>query len=314
MAIKFQFRRDTATNWGNVNPVLDEGEMGLDTTNNNFKIGDGSTAWSSLSWFAGGSGVTDLSIGTKTGTTLDINSSTGTNATIPASTTTYAGLMTEAQFDKLDGIEASANNYVHPSSDGNLHVPATSTTNNGKVLTAGATAGSLSWTTISGTTNLSVGTKTSTTLDINSSSGTNVTIPASSSTEAGLMTSTQYTSLSNAVSTTTNNTFTKAQRVSFKTITYASSITPNFNDSNKYKVTLTGNLTIANPSNLVEGQGGVIYLLNDSTAGHTLSWGTYFKFPITASHDTSPNTLNIYTYEVYSTTVIIVTHIGSEAL
>jgi hypothetical protein len=39
------------------------------------------------------------------------------------------------------------NNYSHPTGDGNLHVPATSTTNNGKVLTAGATAGSLSWTT-----------------------------------------------------------------------------------------------------------------------------------------------------------------------
>jgi len=35
--------------------------------------------------------------------------------------------------------------YTHPTTDGNLHVPATSTTNNGKVLTAGATAGSLSW-------------------------------------------------------------------------------------------------------------------------------------------------------------------------
>ena len=36
--------------------------------------------------------------------------------------------------------------YTHPSGDGNLHVIATSTTNNGKVLTAGATAGSLTWT------------------------------------------------------------------------------------------------------------------------------------------------------------------------
>ena len=38
--------------------------------------------------------------------------------------------------------------YTHPTDDGNLHVPATGTSNNGKVLTAGATAGSLSWTTI----------------------------------------------------------------------------------------------------------------------------------------------------------------------
>jgi len=35
--------------------------------------------------------------------------------------------------------------YLHPTDDGNLHVPATSTTNNGKVLTAGSTAGALTW-------------------------------------------------------------------------------------------------------------------------------------------------------------------------
>lgn len=36
--------------------------------------------------------------------------------------------------------------YTHPTTDGNKHVPATGTTNAGKVLTAGSTAGSLSWT------------------------------------------------------------------------------------------------------------------------------------------------------------------------
>lgn len=35
--------------------------------------------------------------------------------------------------------------YVHPTGDGNLHVPATGTTNSGKVLKAGATAGSATW-------------------------------------------------------------------------------------------------------------------------------------------------------------------------
>lgn len=38
--------------------------------------------------------------------------------------------------------------YTHPTTDGSLHVPATSTTNNGKVLMAGASAGSISWQTI----------------------------------------------------------------------------------------------------------------------------------------------------------------------
>ena len=58
------------------------------------------------------------------------------------------GLMSAEDKTKLDGIEASANNYSHPTGDGNLHVPATGTTNDGKVLTAGSTEGSLSWTTI----------------------------------------------------------------------------------------------------------------------------------------------------------------------
>ena len=40
--------------------------------------------------------------------------------------------------------------YTHPTGDGNLHVPATSTTNDGKVLTAGSTAGSLSWAAVDG--------------------------------------------------------------------------------------------------------------------------------------------------------------------
>lgn len=35
--------------------------------------------------------------------------------------------------------------YTHPTGDGNLHVPATGTTNNGKVLKAGTTAGSAAW-------------------------------------------------------------------------------------------------------------------------------------------------------------------------
>lgn len=45
------------------------------------------------------------------------------------------------------GTGAFASAYSHPTGDGNLHVPATGTSNNDKVLTAGGTAGSLSWAT-----------------------------------------------------------------------------------------------------------------------------------------------------------------------
>jgi len=46
------------------------------------------------------------------------------------------------------GIPGQDTIYVHPTGDGNLHVPATSTNNNGKVLKAGATAGSIAWGTL----------------------------------------------------------------------------------------------------------------------------------------------------------------------
>ena len=53
--------------------------------------------------------------------------------------------MTDADKSKLNGIETNANNYIHPIGDGNLHVPATGTTSNKKILTAGPTPGSMIW-------------------------------------------------------------------------------------------------------------------------------------------------------------------------
>ena len=43
-----QFRHDVGANWTTVNPVLAEGEMGIETDTDLFKIGDGVTAWNSL--------------------------------------------------------------------------------------------------------------------------------------------------------------------------------------------------------------------------------------------------------------------------
>lgn len=63
-------------------------------------------------------------------------------------TTTVAGFMSAADKVKLNGVATNANNYVHPTTDGNRHVPATGTTNNGKVLKAGSTAASEAWGTL----------------------------------------------------------------------------------------------------------------------------------------------------------------------
>jgi len=50
MSTQIQFRRDTAANWTSNNPILSQGEVGLETDTHSYKIGDGATAWTSLSY------------------------------------------------------------------------------------------------------------------------------------------------------------------------------------------------------------------------------------------------------------------------
>lgn len=48
--VRIQLRRDTAANWTSANPTLAAGEMGVETDTDQFKIGDGTTAWTSLGY------------------------------------------------------------------------------------------------------------------------------------------------------------------------------------------------------------------------------------------------------------------------
>ena len=96
-------RRDTAANFASTNPVLSEGEPAFDTTNQLLKVGDGVTAWNSLSQFQGPQGVagnngTDgadgadgadgqdgqdgVQISTYAKANLPLNASAGTNALV----------------------------------------------------------------------------------------------------------------------------------------------------------------------------------------------------------------------------------------
>ena len=51
MATRMQQRRGTAAQWTAANPVLAAGEIGFETDTNKFKVGNGSTAWASLTYF-----------------------------------------------------------------------------------------------------------------------------------------------------------------------------------------------------------------------------------------------------------------------
>ena len=73
-------------------------------------------------------------------------------------------------------------------------------------------------------------------------------------------------------------TFSAAQRGTITTLTDGATVTPDFAASNNYTLTLGGNRTIANPSNLTAGQSGSIFLVQDGTGSRTASWGSYWDF------------------------------------
>ena len=100
---------------------------------------------------------TDLSEGTTTTTTVDVDSSDGTNATLAQASSTRAGLLSSAKFDEIVANSLKVSDINH-----NV------------------------------TTNLSEGTTTTTSVNVNSSDGTNATLAQASSSRAGVLSSAKF--------------------------------------------------------------------------------------------------------------------------
>ena len=76
----------------------------------------------------------------------------------------------------------------------------------------------------------------------------------------------------------TAQTFTKGQRGEITALSDGATITPDLADSNNFSVTLGGNRTLANPSNIVAGQSGSFFITQDGTGSRTLAYGSYYDF------------------------------------
>lgn len=74
------------------------------------------------------------------------------------------------------------------------------------------------------------------------------------------------------------NTFSGAQTVPWTTLTDAATIFVDASFSNNFRVTLGGNRTLANPSNLVDGQILNFRFKQDATGGRLLGFDTKYKF------------------------------------
>tara|TARA_R110001583_G_scaffold69582_2_gene197182 strand:- start:7747 stop:8889 length:1143 start_codon:yes stop_codon:yes gene_type:complete len=115
MAVQIQVRRGTASQWTSANPTLANGELAHETDTGKLKIGDGSTAWSSLAYFTAGSGdITGVDI--TAGDGLDITQSGTTSgnytATVSADLKANGGLVIETTELAIDLAASSITNSL----------------------------------------------------------------------------------------------------------------------------------------------------------------------------------------------------------
>lgn len=89
-------------------------------------------------------------------------------------------------------------------------------------------------------------------------------------------------------------------------VAYAATVTLDFKTALCFDIgTLTGNITLANPSNMKAGQSGRIRLTQDGTGSRTITYGSYWKFAGgSPALSTAPGTIDVIAYYVHSTTDI----------
>lgn len=107
---QFQFRRDTAANWSSVNPILLDGELGIESNTDLFKLGDGVTAWNALP-YGGLQGQAGVASTTVVGATTVINPNQN-----PSVTDADAGPNADLRFSlpRAREVTAAVTNTVAP--------------------------------------------------------------------------------------------------------------------------------------------------------------------------------------------------------
>lgn len=197
----------------------------------------------------GTAGFTTITGQTVTGTTGQFGTITGNTAGFTTVTgTTVTGIA--GQFGTITGNTAGFTTVTGTTVTGTAGQFGTITGN-----TAGFTT--VTGTTITGT---------------NFGVGSGITFP-----DATVQTTAAVT-IANAATTTGIQTFTAAQRGAVVVVPYATGISLNLSSGNNFQITLTGNTTLQNPTNIVSGQAGVITIIQ-GTASNTMAFSTGWQYP-----------------------------------
>ena len=109
--------------------------------------------------------------------------------------------------------------------------------------------------------------------------------------------------------TDTAQTFTAAQRGSIYTLSPGQGSTTvglNANIANNFVLVMNANYNFGNPSALVAGQSGSIFIVQNGTGGNTLSWDSYWAWPggVAPTLSTAANAVDRVDYIVRSTTSV----------
>jgi hypothetical protein len=104
----FQLRGDTAANWTSANPVLAARQPGYETDTRKLKIGDGTTAWTSLPYFASGIPIADI-----TGLTAALAGKSDTGHTHSYGSLTGLPTLFSGAYGDLTGIPGTFTPSTH---------------------------------------------------------------------------------------------------------------------------------------------------------------------------------------------------------
>jgi hypothetical protein len=83
--------------------------------------------------------------------------------------------------------------------------------------------------------------------------------------------------------------------------------TLNFAQGNNFSLTLTGSITLANPTGVTTGQSGIILIQQDSVGSRTVGFGSAWDFPSQTAPtlSTGANAVDAITYFVRSASLIV---------